>query len=202
MMIKEKTEIYKSLKTNNLTTKIVVIVSGLLVALAMILIFQMHKSHDKYVYGLSKDKSLLPLELIEKEEERETFEKGHISYFISLFYTINQYNYKEQIEKSLWLIDQTGKELYSEYTQIGHYNKMIQSSSNQYVNDIKIVTDLNGNFKASAIVTISKPNQEISRKYRLIVEGSLEKVTRNYPKNPYGYLIYNYREISKTDITE
>lgn len=200
-MIKEKAKIYRSLKTNTLITRLVIIVSGSLVALAMLLIFQMHKSHDRYVYGLSKDKSLLPLELIEKADEQETFQKGHIAYFLSLFYTINQYDYKEQIEKALWLIDTSGKALYDSYTQIGHFNTMIQSASNQYVEDVDIVTDQKGNFKASARVIISTPSQENPRIYQLIVGGSLQEVGRNYPKNPYGYLIYNFREISKTDIT-
>ncbi len=200
-MLEEKTKIYKSLKTNILITRLVIIVCGSLVALAMLLIFQMHKRHDKYVYGLSKDKSLLPLELIEKADEAETFQKGHVAYFLSLFYTINQYDYKQQIEKALWLIDASGKALYDSYTQIGHFNTMIQSSSNQYVEDVDIVTDQEGNFKASARVIISTPSQKVPRMYRLIVGGALQEVKQNYPKNPYGYLIYNFREISKTDIT-
>lgn len=195
-----KYDIYKELRKNRWITKIVLISATLIVLAAMLIVYLMHQNHDKYVYGLSKDKSLLPLELIEKEEQKETFKKGHILYFIQLFYTIDQFNYKNQIEKSLWLIDSSGKTLYQNYTSQGHYNRIIQTSSNQYVNDVDMVFDNNDNFKASAILTISKPNQEDPKYYRIIVEGKLAQVKAHYPENPYGYIITNFREINKTEI--
>ena len=200
-MKNEKIEIYKSLKTNNVTVKIVVFTSFLAVAMSLLLVYVLDSKKDRYVYGLSKDKSLLPLELIEVEEEKLTFQKSHVAHFLTLFYTIDQYNYKQQIEKALWLVDDSGPKLFQEYTQLGHYNTMIRSSSNQYVDNVEVVFEEN-NFRASGLIVISTPKQEEPRTYKIVVEGSLKKVKRNYPKNPYGYIIYNYREISKTEITE
>lgn len=201
-MEKIKTDIYKSLSRNNGITRLTILVSGIVAVVALIIVFLMHQSHDRYVYGLSKDNSLLPLELIERNDIEDTFKKGDVQYFISLFYTIDQYNYKDQIEKSLWLIDGSGKKLYEEYTRNGHYNKMLQSSSNQYVKDIKVVTNDQGMFKAAFLVVINKPNQKEARTYKIVVEGELGKTKPNYPKNPYGYMIKNFREIQKTEITE
>ena len=201
-MEKIKTDIYKSLDKNNLISKLAII--GLIIVSVgcMTAVYFMHINHDKYVYGLSKDKSLLPLELIDKEEISEVYKKGHISHFVSLFYTINQYNYKQQVEKSFWLIDESGKKLYQDYTKRGHYNNLIQSSSDQYVKDIKIVTNENGMFKAALIVAINKPNQKDARIYKIVVEGGLSKKKADYPRNPYGYMIYDYKEIEYTEITE
>ncbi|MEE9361368.1 MAG: hypothetical protein V3U92_02085 [Cellulophaga sp.] len=201
-MEETKREIYKSLTKNNITSRASIIGLVVVSTLAVVIVYLMHVNHDKYVYGLSKDKSLLPLELIEKEELKDVYEKGHIGLFIDRFYTINQYNYKEQIEKSFWLIDESGKKLYDDYTRRGHYNKMTVSSSDQYVKEVKIVTNDENNFKAALLVAINKPNQKDAKLYKIIVEGSFKKYPANYPKNPWGYMIYNYRETEYTEITE
>ncbi|PIB39067.1 VirB8/TrbF family protein [Maribacter sp. 4G9] len=201
-MEKTKREIYRSLAKNNATSRASIIGLVLVSFAAMLIVYLMHINHDRYVYGLSKDKSLLPLELIEKEDLEDVYEKGHISHFISLFYTVNQFNYKEQIEKSFWLIDDSGKRLYEDYTKRGHYNNLIQSSSDQYVKEINIVTNDENNFKAAILVAINKPNQKDARLYKIIVEGSFEKTAADYPKNPYGYMIYNFRETQYSEITE
>ena len=201
-MEKTKIDLYKSISNNNSITKVAVILLAVVSISAIAIIYLMHVNHDKYVYGLSKDNSLLPLELIDKKEVEEVYEKGHISHFIELFYTVNQYNYKDRIERSLWLIDDSGKQLYESYTKRGHYNKLIQSSSDQSVQEVKIVVNEANNFKAAILVAINKPNQKDGRFYKIIVEGSLVDTEPDYPRNPYGFIISNYRETEYTEMTK
>lgn len=199
-MQKEKADIYKVLKKNRSITITVVIVSGTVVLTALLLIYSMHLNHDRYVYGVSDSKELMPLELIEKEELVETFRKGHVQLWAGYFYNIDQYNYEKQIEKSFWLVDDSGRALYREYQQAGHFNRMIRTSSVQYIDDIKIVFGKEGAFQLKGMVTIDRPNQEEESKYELVGQGRLVQVRANYPKNPYGYMIVGYREIKKTKI--
>ncbi len=199
-MREEKIDLYNSLKQNRTNVRIVFIGACVVSVVAMVIVYLMHIHNNKLVYGLSKDKSLLPLELIEKREVETIYKKGSVELFMSLFYTIDQYNYESQIEKSLWLVDsESGQKLYNTYKQQGYYNTMIQTSSNQYVENVEIVFE-DKRFRAQATIIIRNPNQKDPKKYALLVEGFLEEVTPNYPKNPYGYLIYNFKEISKHEI--
>ncbi len=195
-----KVDIYKVLKKNKNTTLVAVIVSGIVALVAIFLVYSMHMNHDRLIYGISDKKDLMPLELIEKEELIETFRKGHILLYATYFYNIDQYNYKKQIEKSLWLVDDSGRRLYKEYQQIGHFNRMIRTSSIQYIENVKIIFGKDGAFQLKGIVTIDKPNQEDQKKYELVAQGRLTQVKSNYPLNPYGYMISGYREITKTEI--
>ncbi|MFJ1366991.1 hypothetical protein ACILDU_11200 [Capnocytophaga canimorsus] len=199
-MEEEKINLYNALKQNRANVRIAFIGACVVAVVAIVVVYLMHIHNSKLVYGLSKDKSLLPLELIEKREVEDIYKKGSIELFMSLFYTIDQYNYESQIEKSLWLIDsESGKRLYERYRQTGHFNTLIQTSSSQYLQEVQIAFEDN-RFKAQAVVVISTPNQKQPKKYALLVEGFLQEVTPNYPKNPYGYLIYSFKEISKHEI--
>jgi len=195
-----KVDIYKALKQNRNITLVAVIVCGVVSVLSLLLVYSMHVGHDKYVYGISNTKELMPLELIEKEELVETFRKGHILLWANYFYNIDQYDYKKQIEKSLWLIDDSGRKLYKEYQQIGHFNRMIRTSSAQYIDDVQVVFGKDGAFRIKGIVSIDRPNQENQKKYELVAQGKLSPVKANYPKNPYGYIISGFREVTKTEI--
>ncbi len=197
---RKKADIHKSLKTNNNNTRLVVIVSGVVCLGAIFAVMNLYKNNNRFVYGMSKDNSLLPLELIEKKELESIFVKGHIQLFMTSFYDYDQWNYEQQIEKALWLVDDSGKELYFFYKNNGHFNLLIQSNSSQSIGNVKIQIDNSGQFLTEAIVKVNKLNQLESNNYRLVCQGKIMKVSQNYPKNPYGYLITNFKEVSKTKI--
>lgn len=163
-MKNEKVDIYTALKKNRNTTLVSVVVSGIVALVSVFLVYSMHMKHDRYVYGISETKELMPLELIEKEKLVEIYRKGSIQLWATYFYNVDQYNYKKQIENSLWIIDESGKNLFKEYQQIGHYNRMIRTSSVQYIEDIDIAFGKNNAFQMKAIVSIQRPNQEDPKK--------------------------------------
>lgn len=196
-----KTDIYKELAKNRANVRFYVAGATLIAIVAIVVVYLVNLRNNKYIYGFSEDKNLTPLKLIPLREIEETYKKGAVEYFIFTFYTIDQYNYESQIKKALWLISEEGERLYRSYQQQGHYNMLIGSSSAQYVENVDIVFDnTNTNFKAEVVIVISKPNQKDPKRSLLTVEGTLKEVTPNYPKNPYGYIIYKYREVSKTEI--
>jgi len=192
-----KTNIYKQLKRNNLIVWAVVICSGLVSIFAIWTVQKVSANAERYVYTISSDEQLLPLEQIEKKEVQEIYRKSHVKLFLEHFYGYDQWNYKRRIEKALWLIDEDGKELYNFYRQDGHFNRMVQTTSSQSILDINPQFDADGNFQVSAIIQINKVNQEVPKEYLLTARGKLKKVAEHYPLNPYGYVITNYKEINK-----
>ena len=162
-MDKVKTDVYKSLKKNNLIVWAVVISCTIITCLAIWSNIKVRNEADRFLYGFSNDEKMIPLEKIEKKEVDKIFKQSHVQLFMTSFYEYDQWNYEKKVERSLWLIDDSGKELYFFYKDRGHYNKMIQSSSSQSVYDVKVDIDINKNFILSCVVEINKPNQEQSR---------------------------------------
>lgn len=190
-----KTNIYKQLKRNNLIVWAVVICSGCISIFSIWTGVQARKNADRFIYTISSDEKLLPLEQIEKKEVALIYKKSHVELFLKSFYEYDQWNYRKRIEKALWLIDsKDGKTLYEYYKQQGHYNRMIQTTSSQSVLDIEPQFDKNGNFLVTAKIEINKVNQEEPKTYVLTARGTLKKVSENYPLNPYGFLIVDYKE--------
>ena len=192
-----KTNIYKQLKRNNLVVWAVVVCSGLISIFAIWTVKQVSANAERYVYTISSDEKLLPLEQIEKKEVQDIYQKSHVKLFLEHFYGYDQWNYKRRIEKALWLIDSDGKELFNFYRDDGHFNRMIQTTSSQSINNIEPRFDENGNFEVTAVIEINKVGQEKSKEYQLIARGTLHKASARYPINPYGYVITNYKEVSK-----
>lgn len=192
-----KMNIYKQLKRNNLVVWVVVISSALVSIFAIWTVQRVSANAERFVYTISANEQLLPLEQIEKKEVQGIYRKSHVKLFLEHFYGYDQWNYKDRIEKALWLIDEDGKELFDFYRQDGHFNRMIQTTSSQSIIEIDPQFDADGNFQVSAIIQINKVNQETPKEYLLTARGTLKKVAENYPLNPYGYVITNYKEITK-----
>ena len=192
-----KTNIYKQLKRNNLIVWAVVVCSGLVSFFAIWTVKNVSSNAERYVYSISSDEKLLPLEQIEITEVQHIYKKSHVQRFLEYFYAYDQWNYKQRIEKALWLIDEDGKDLYNFYRQQGYFNRMVQTTSSQTILQIEPKFDEEDNFVVSAIIEINKVNQEDPRRYILKARGKLLKVSENYPVNPYGYVITDFKEVSK-----
>lgn len=197
-----KTNIYKQLKRNNLTVWVVVLVSGLVSIYAIYTVKKISSNADRFVYSISSDEKLLPLEQMDKMEVQHIYKKSHVRLFLDNFYGYDQWNYKQRIEKALWLIDDEGKNLYNFYREDGHFNRMIQTTSSQTILDVQPQFDKDDNFTVSAIIEINRVSQEQPKRYQLSARGKLLKVSENYPVNPYGYVITDYKEITKKELKD
>lgn len=198
-----KTDIYKHLKRNHLIVWAVVICCGLIAIFSIWTARQASLNADRFIYSISSDEKLLPLELMEVNEIKTVFKKSHVKLFLDYFYSYDQWNYKNRIEKALWLIDnKSGQSLLGKYQQSGIYNNMIQTTASQSILDVKPVFDKNDNFMVSAVIEINQPNQEDPKRYTWTARGKLEKASVNYPLNPYGYLIIELKELTIKEIQD
>lgn len=126
--------------------------------------------------------------------------KAQIDLFHSLFFTLPPDDdfIKKNIEKSLYLIDDTGKKEYGNLREKGFYNQIISSNSMASIKADSIKLDLtNHKFIYYGTQLINRKTSLLIR--RLISEGSFKDITRT-PNNPHGVLIENWKILDNTEI--
>lgn len=120
--------------------------------------------------------------------------------FHRLFFTLapdNKY-IKENVEKSLYLIDDSGKKEYGNLKEKGFYNQLISSSSMVTVRTDSIKLDLERmGFIYYGKQIINRKSALIVRK--LITEGSYQDIIRSQ-ENSHGVLLKNWRILDNSEL--
>lgn len=126
--------------------------------------------------------------------------KAQIELFHRLFFTLppdDEY-IKENIEKSLYLIDDTGKKEYGNLREKGFYNQIISSNAVVSIKADSIKLDLNNKkFTYYGTQMINRKTSLLTR--RLITEGIFKDIART-PNNPHGVLLENWKILDNTEI--
>lgn len=126
--------------------------------------------------------------------------RAHVNRFHELFFTLApddkyiQYN----IEKAMYLTDESGLIQYNTLKERGFYNNIIGASA-----QFSIITD-SIKFNKSNMSFTYYGRQRIERKSsilfrELVTEGNIEQTTRT-ENNPHGLLITNYRTVLNKDL--
>lgn len=127
--------------------------------------------------------------------------KAQIELFHRLFFTLapDDKFIKENIEKSLYIIDDSGKKEYANLREKGFYNQLISSNSmvTVHADSIKIDSEKR-KFIYYGKETINRKSAIIIR--NLITEGFFEDMIRS-PNNPHGVLLKNWRIIDNTEVS-
>lgn len=120
--------------------------------------------------------------------------KNHIEKFHRLFWNIDQFNMQKDIERSLYLIGSTGKELYLSLKAKGHYTKIKTQNLVQtlYIDSMKINMDM-APYKAAVYgkLNIKRTDQLNEKTDMFVAFFDLMDVART-DENPHGLLIENY----------
>ena len=112
---------------------------------------------------------------------------------------IVDYHIKDNIEKSLYLVDDTGKKEYTNLREKGFYNQLISSNSMVTVSTDSIQINSNDRkFMFFGKQMINRKTALIVRK--LITEGRFEDIVRS-PNNPHGVLLKDWRIIDNSEIS-
>ncbi|AVF50084.1 conjugative transposon protein TraK [Elizabethkingia anophelis] len=127
--------------------------------------------------------------------------KAQIELFHRLFFTLapDDAYIKDNIQKSLYLIDDSGKKEYTNLREKGFYNQIIASSSMVSIHTDSIT--LNPEQKKFVFFgkqMITRKSSIITRK--LITEGFFEDLIRS-PNNSHGVILRNWRIIDNEDIS-
>ncbi len=119
---------------------------------------------------------------------------NHIKEFHKLFFEIDQFNYQTRVNKSLYLIGNSGKDLYKTLQAKRHYSHLASNNLKHIVKIDSIVVNnktypYRGAFYGKVI--IKRTDQRLQNEQRIFSNFELTNVNRT-EENPHGLLIENY----------
>lgn len=125
--------------------------------------------------------------------------KNHIKVFHRLFFGYDQFSYDKNINEALYLIGNSGKQLYLSLKANGHFARIQSQNLVQKldIDSIK-VNDKEYPYHASVYgkLSVSRVDQNVSTKNLFYASFDLYNVART-ENNPHGLLIENYLFKSK-----
>lgn len=127
--------------------------------------------------------------------------KAQIELFHRLFFTLapDDAYIKENIQKSLYLIDDSGKKEYTNLREKGFYNQIVASSSMVSIHTDSVSLNMEQKkFTFFGKQMITRKSSVITRK--LITEGYFEDLIRS-PNNPHGVLLKNWRILNNEELS-
>ena len=197
MLIKN---IEKRIKINKAVSITAIVFALLLVVAGFVFAYTLIQDSRKSIYVLDNG---IPV-LVEQTDEmlnRPVEFKAQIELFHRLFFTLapDDAYIKENVEKSLYLIDDSGKKEYANLREKGFYNQLISSNSmvTIHTDSIKVDTD-KMSFMYFGTQIINRKSSLMKRK--LITEGFFQNIIRS-PNNPHGVLLKNWRIIDNSEIS-
>ena len=192
--IEQKIKINKAVSIASILFAVVIVIVGFVFA------YQLIQDSRKSLYVIDNG---VPI-LIKQTDEllnRPVEYKSQVELFHRLFFTLapDDRYIKENVEKSLYLIDDSGKKEYTNLREKGFYNQIISGNSLVTVRADSIKMDLPGKkFIYYGTQMINRKNSLIIRK--LITEGNFEDMVRS-PNNPHGVLLRNWRILDNSELS-
>lgn len=192
--IEQKIKINKAVSIASILSAVVIVIVGFVFA------YQLIKDSRKSLYVIDNG---VPI-LVKQTDEllnRPVEYKSQVELFHRLFFTLapDDRYIKENVEKSLYLIDDSGKKEYTNLREKGFYNQIISGNSLVTVRADSIKMDLpSKKFIYYGTQMINRKNSLIIRK--LITEGNFEDMVRS-PNNPHGVLLRNWRILDNSELS-
>ena len=192
--IEQKIKINKTVSIASILFAVLIVIVGFVFA------YKLVQDSRKSLYVIDNG---VPI-LVKQTDEllnRPVEYKSQIELFHRLFFTLapDDRYIKENVEKSLYLIDDSGKKEYTNLREKGFYNQIISGNSLVTVRNDSIKMDLpNKKFIYYGTQMINRKNTLIIRK--LITEGNFEDMIRS-PNNPHGVLLRNWRILDNSELS-
>ncbi|WP_027376097.1 conjugative transposon protein TraK [Kaistella palustris] len=192
--IEQKIKINKTVSIASIVFALLIVIVGFVFA------YKLVQDSRKSLYVIDNG---VPV-LVKQTDEllnRPVEYKSQIELFHRLFFTLapDDRYIKENVEKSLYLIDDSGKKEYTNLREKGFYNQIISGNSLVTVRNDSIKMDLpNKKFIYYGTQMINRKNTLIIRK--LITEGNFEDMIRS-PNNPHGVLLRNWRILDNSELS-
>lgn len=189
--------IYKVLRLNRFIVLTVVLIAFLSSGFSLYQVRSIHQQMIEKSFAVSPEGAVMPLELVNKEENLAVEAKSHLARFHRYFYDLNTSNYESHLEKALWLGNQSVDEVYRQKKADGVYNRLLQYSLVQKVTSITSEVELQkAPYSFKTVVRFEINRGTVTDHYELITSGELIKIERHFPRNPHGLLITNFFENS------
>ena len=192
--IEQKIKINKVVSIASILFAVLIIIAGFVFA------YKLVQDSRKSLYVLDNGVPIL-VKQTDDLLNRPVEYKSQIELFHRLFFTLapDDRYIKENVEKSLYLIDDSGKKEYTNLREKGFYNQIISGNSLVTVRNDSIKMDVpNKKFIYYGTQMINRKNTLIIRK--LITEGNFEDMIRS-PNNPHGVLLRNWRILDNSELS-
>lgn len=160
------------------------------------------------LYAVANDGSIIPVSAAEKRENKAIEMAHHLYMFVDNYYNINQNNWERKVDKALWLGDLRND--YTNRNNEGYYTNIVQwgveRQAELKTEDIELnFADENTaafkiTFNVKEIYVDRNSTKAISKDYLYFVQGVVKTVDRNFPWNPHGLYIVNFREDKRVEI--
>ena len=187
--------IYNVLRLNRFIVLSVVIGAVLTCIVSVLMVMKLHKESINNAFVVNSDGSIIPLKMVQQNENLEVEVLAHLEQFHTYFYHIDASNYEKNLEKALWLGNSSVDALYRQKKADGVYNRLLQYSLVQKVLKIESKIDIQQEpyrFETTVIFEINRGS--IIDVYELTTSGNIIHVDRNFPNNTHGLLITNFFE--------
>ena len=188
--------IYKVLRLNRFIVLAVVIGAVLTCIVSVLMVIKLHKESVNNAFVVNSDGSIIPLKMVQQNENLEVEVLSHLELFHTYFYHIDASNYEKNLEKALWLGNSSVDALYRQKKADGVYNRLLQYSLVQRVLKIESKIDIGQapyHFETTIVFEINRGS--IIDTYELGgTSGNIIHVDRNFPNNAHGLLITDFFE--------
>lgn len=195
-IMEEFNNIEKNIRRNNIFVMAMTLLVGVIIISYAIFVYQTAKYFRNQGIGIElASGSVMTLKSLPMAEQKLIEIKSHMRQFYSSFYSFDQYNMEQQLNAGLWLGGESLRKLYDSYKNDDWYNNIIQYNIFQSATIHEYMVDADKypyQVKVKGILTLRK-EKEIQR-FQLNGSCTLENVTRDFPKNPHGLFIRNWKE--------
>lgn len=193
--IRQRIKINKIVSIASIMFAVITVISGLIFSYGLV------QSSRKNIYVIDNGIPILAKQT-DLLMNRPVEYKSQIDLFHNLFFTIppDDDHIKNNIEKALYLIDDSGKKEYENLKEKGFYNQLISSSSMMSIKTDSITIDIpTQSFVYYGKQLINRRNSLHIR--NLTTEGNFVDIQRT-ANNPHGVLLKNWRIIDNTELTK
>ena len=199
-MANPQKDIYIELRKNRITTLSCVIIAGIVSIVSVIGAITANYNTSKLTVNklltIDKNGEVLPLTLVDRKDNIKIEIKDHLEKWFERYYSFDYNNVRTKPKRGQWLISSEDykklNEKYESWFKEIEMKKLTQKSEME-IDSIVV----NGNkepfsFRTSTILTVS--DGETVNKFRLKTSGTIVLVSADYPKNPHGFMILDYKE--------
>lgn len=191
----------KRRKFDTIVTVTAIVGGFVMVIFVVIYAFMFAQNEREKIYVLAGDTPFVA-EHTDMEITLDVEVKAHVNRFHELFFNLapDETYIQHNIEKAMYLIDESGLVQYNTLKERGFYNNIISASA-----QFNIMSD-SIKFDESTMKFTYYGRQRIERRssilYRqLVSEGNIQRTTRT-EKNPHGLTIVNYRTVLNKDLEQ
>ncbi|MFN4083978.1 MAG: hypothetical protein ACK4K9_10125 [Bacteroidia bacterium] len=185
---------------------IVTLIAGmiLLTVFGIVFVNKNLKEATRNIWVMAADGSVIRAEAKDATNlESRVYEyRNHVKMFYSYWYAFDQNNFKENIEKGLYLVGDCGKSLWKKYQEESLERKVMENNLIVKVDIKEVKIDINSipvKGVVYAIQKVKRPSGEIARHLDAVFD--LYDVSRS-DVNPHGVLIENFEIINSEVINE